>query len=195
MRTIIFGGVIPVVLFTVIEETYGIVAGLIAGMIFGVSEIAFELWRYRKVEVMTWVGNGLILFLGSISLFLSEGIWFKLQPAIMETLFGLALLGSVIVGKPLLVLLAEKQGSLNQVPKEHHDKIRAGFGGLTLRMSFFLLVHACLATWAALYWSTRAWAILKGVGFTVSLVLYMVFEAFYLKRQLKPAARNHFDMR
>ena len=81
--SLFFGGIFPVIAFTVIEERYGVVAGLIAGMVFGVGEIVYEFFSQRKVSTMTWIGNGLILVLGGISLFFKEGIWFKLQPAIL----------------------------------------------------------------------------------------------------------------
>ena len=89
-----FGGLLPVIAFTVIEEKYGIIAGLIAGMFFGFGEILFEILKYKKVQTITWIGNGLLIGLGAISLFSTEGIWFKLQPAIFEFGFFVFLFGS-----------------------------------------------------------------------------------------------------
>ncbi len=171
-----FGGLLPVIAFTVIEEKYGVIAGLIAGMVFGFGEILFELIRRRKVATMTWVGNGLLLALGGISLISSEGLWFKLQPAIMEGAFTIALWGSCFVKKPLLVFLAEKQGQ--QLP----DLIKKKLSGVTLRTGFFFAIHTGLAIWAALEWTTTNWALLKGIGLTVSFIVYLGAEAFYLRR-------------
>ena len=57
LRTLLLGGVLPVVAFTIIEETAGILWGLVAGMGFGVAEIIWE-WRSRhRVETMTWASN------------------------------------------------------------------------------------------------------------------------------------------
>lgn len=173
-----FGGLLPVIAFTVIEEKYGVVAGLIAGMVFGVGEIIFELIRDRKVSTMTWIGNGLLLGLGAVSLISSEGIWFKLQPALMEGLFALAMWGSCIIKKPLLVVLAEKQG--HQLPEVVKSKLL----GVTWRTGFFFAIHTGLAVWAALDWSTTNWALLKGIGLTVSFILYLVIEVFYLRQSI-----------
>ena len=82
--SLFFGGLLPIIAFTVIEEKYGIIAGLIAGMIFGLGEIIYEYITVKKVSTITWIGNGLILGLGGISLISNEGVWFKLQPAILE---------------------------------------------------------------------------------------------------------------
>lgn len=173
-----FGGLIPVIAFTVIEEKYGVVAGLIAGMVFGFGEILYELIRHRKVASMTWIGNGLLLTLGGISLISSEGLWFKLQPALMEGLFALAMWGSCLIKKPLLVFLAEKQGQ--QLP----DPVKQKLVGVTWRTGIFFAIHTGLAIWAALDWTTTQWALLKGIGLTISFILYLIAEVFYLRRSL-----------
>ncbi len=171
-----FGGLLPVIAFTLIEEYYGIIPGLIAGMIFGLGEIIWELYRHKKVQKITWIGNGMLLGLGAISLISSEGIWFKLQPALMEGAFAIVLWGSLVVKKPLLVYLAEQQGQ--QFP----EIIKSRMVGITFRTGIFFAIHAVLATWAALEWSTTNWALLKGIGLTVSFILYLVIEAVLLRR-------------
>jgi intracellular septation protein len=177
--SVFFGGLLPVIAFTVIEEMYGIMYGLIAGMVFGVGEIIYELITQKKVSSITWIGNGLILGLGGISLFLNEGIWFKLQPAILEFGMFLFLAGSWIMKKPFLVMMIEKQNP--NAP----DFLKKQMSGMTLRFSFFLLAHAALATYAAFYWSTEAWAWLKGLGLTVSAIVYMFIEVLWARQKIK----------
>jgi len=173
-----FGGLLPVIAFTVIEEKYGVIAGLIAGMIFGVGEIVFEVIRHRKVATMTWVGNGLLLILGGISLLSSEGLWFKLQPALIEGAFALALWTSCLLKKPLLVVMAEKQGQV------FTDIVKRKMTGITWRTGVFFAVHTGLAVWAAIDWSTTNWALLKGVGLTVSFIVYLGAEIFFLRKNI-----------
>lgn len=178
-NTLFFGGIVPIVLFTLIEEYYGVVWGLVTALIWGMGEILFELYKNKKVEKITLISNGLIIFLGLISLFTQEGIWFKLQPAIIEVGMTLFLWGSVIMKKPLLTVMAEQQ-KVNLPP----DLI-SEFPGLTIRLGIFFLIHAILATWAALYWSTTAWALLKGIGLTLSMIVYLFAEMIFLKFKIK----------
>lgn len=172
---LLFGGLLPVIAFTVIEEKYGVIPGLIAGMVFGAGEVIYEFVTERQVSTITWVGNLLLLVLGGISLFSSEGIWFKLQPALLEAGMFLFLLISWVIGKPFLRLALDKQNP--QAP----EFVKRNMSGMTLRLSFFMLAHAALATWAAFSWSTEAWALLKGVGLTVSLIVYMILEVFWAR--------------
>jgi intracellular septation protein len=165
LRSIFVAGLLPVIAFTVIEEVYGTVAGLLAGMVFGVGEILFE-WRTQgKVNPLTWGGNGLLLALGGLSLATAKGFWFKLQPSIMEAAMAAVLVGSVVLQKPLLMGMLEKQFTAQgRDPKDLPPVFRRAIGGMTLRTGVFLLLHALLAAWAAFHWSSTAWAVLKGGG-------------------------------
>ena len=112
----LLGGVVPLIAFTVIEEKYGTYWGLIAGLVFGAGEIAWELFRYRRVSKITWFGNGLLFIMGAISLMTNEGVWFKLQPAIIEAAFAnrdreLALLSKHLCPSLLLQELQQLQST------------------------------------------------------------------------------------
>lgn len=184
LKSLFLGGILPVIVFTVLEEKYGTLWGLVGGMVFGIGEILYEWFSRRKVDTITWIGNGLLIAMGVFSLWTNEGIWFKLQPAIIEVFMAVVLIGSVFLKKPFMSMMAEKQNLFAQLPPEFHDTFRKGFSGMTFRIGIFFLLHAGLAAWAALYWSTRAWAILKGVGFTVSMIVYMAVEVFLIRRTI-----------
>ena len=190
LRALIFGGILPIVAFTVLEEWYGTLAGIIAGMVFGCGEMILEWRKTGRVETLTWAGTTVLLLLGGVSLLTNTGIWFKLQPAILEAVMGFALLGTWIAKKPLLVSLMKRQGALNRVPSVAAQIVEARFSQMTFRLALFFLAHAVLATYAAFFWSTRAWGILKGVGFTVSLILYMVCEMFFIRRSITRSVKH-----
>lgn len=177
--SLFFGGLLPVILFTIIEENYGTKWGLIAGLIFGCGEILFEIIKYKKVSKITIAGNALLIILGIISLFTSEGIWFKLQPAVMELFFALFLWGSIALKKPFLEIMLKQQST--DIP----EFLLNSLNGLTIRLGLFFFIHSLLATWAALYWSTAAWAWLKGLGLTISMIVYLILEMLYIRTKAK----------
>lgn len=174
-----FGGLLPIIAFTVIEEYAGPIQGLIAAMIFGVGELIFEKVKYHKISGVTWMGNGLVIGLGIISIFTQDGFWFKMQPAVLEVAFAGMLWITQLMGRPMLVELSKKQNP--NLP----ENLLIFLKGVNFRCGIFFLIQAVLATWAALKWSTQAWALLKGVGVTLSFVLYMVIEVIVFRYRLK----------
>jgi intracellular septation protein len=174
-----FGGLLPVIAFTLIEDNYGPVWGTIAGMAFGFGEIIFEKWRYQKVSNITWIGNLMILALGGISIVSQDGIWFKLQPALFEAFFTALLWGSLLMKKPLLIAMAEKQGT--QIPEAAKPLMK----GMTFRLGLFFAIHAVVATWAAFDWTTAQWAWLKGVGLALTFAIYLGMELLVIRLQAR----------
>lgn len=180
IRTFLLGGLLPVVLFTVVEEYYGPVWGVVAAMIFGVAELVYEKFWLGKIEQITLWSNGLVLGLGAVSIFAGEGIWFKMQPTILEIGLAAFLAGFEFRGKSFFAMMAEKQG------RPFPPQIRTAFKGITYRLCVFLLLHAALSAWAAVHWTTAQWAMLKGLGFTLSLLVYMAAEMLLLQRRFRP---------
>ncbi|MFN7729461.1 MAG: hypothetical protein ACK5P7_09930 [Bdellovibrio sp.] len=99
MKMLFFGGLLPVIAFTLIEHFKGPVWGTIAGLIFGAGEVIYE---------------------------------------------------------------------------------------LNLRLGFFFIAIAALAGWAALAWSTEAWAFLKGLGTPLLMGAYLLIEILIFRcRKMK----------
>lgn len=124
---------------------------------------------------MTLFSNLMVVGLSAVSYYTQEGLWFKLQPAILESVMAGLLIGSFLFKKPMLIMMMEQQG--HQVT----DLMRGFFTGLTLRMGFFFVFQAALATYASLFWSTEVWAFLKSIGVMVMMVMYMLVEIFIFR--------------
>jgi intracellular septation protein len=189
LRALLIGGLLPVIAFSVIEDRYGTLWGLVAGMVFGVGEIVYERVKLGKVDAFTWAGNGMILVLGAVSLVTNEGIWFKLQPAIIEAVTAVIFCGSVLIKRPLMAGLLKKQLAAQQATSPQALELAPWLipllSGTTFRFGLFFGAHAALATWAAIHWSTAAWAALKGIGFTVTLIAYGLAEAWLLRVRVR----------
>ncbi|OQW46769.1 MAG: hypothetical protein A4S09_02340 [Proteobacteria bacterium SG_bin7] len=176
---LLFGGILPVVAFAIVEEYYGVIWGTVAGMMFGIGELLYEKIRFKKISGVTWFSNILVLALGGLSLYSAEGIWFKLQPAIFLFCFAAILISSSIIKKPLLVALAQKQNP--NIPAPALEVM----GTMNLRLGFVFYFLSTLSTWAAIGWSTEAWAFLKSVGVFIILSIYMGGEIIYRRHSLK----------
>jgi len=175
-------GVLPLIGYMLVENYYGPFWGVIAGIAIGASEIIIEKIQTKKISKITWMSNLLVFILGAVSLISDDGIWFKLQPAILEFAMFAFFLWSWYQKQPFLWELLKKQNPT------FPDHLKEFFSGITFRSSFFMLFHSLLATWAAFFWTTEAWVALKGLGFTISFVVYLFIEMFFIRHQIKKGA-------
>jgi intracellular septation protein len=172
---------VPVLLFTLAEHWGGLTWALLLSVAYAILEWSWEWWKYQKISGMSLFTNTMVIGLSGVSFYTQDGFWFKMQPAILELMMAGMLIGSWLMKRPMLVMMMHQQGHVLNIEMENF------FSRLTLRMGFFFLFQAALATHAGLFWSTEAWAFLKSVGIILMMVLYMVVEVFLLRRRL---ARN-----
>lgn len=175
IRNFLLGGVLPIAAFAVVEQIYGTIGGVIAGLVFGGGEILWEYFSQGKVQGITWFSNALILILGVVSLWEGDGLFFKLQPAVYMLIFAGILLGSSAIGKPFLLLAAQKQNS--NIPRELERRFR----GINTRLGVYCLLLTALSVYSAVYWSTAAWAALKAVGLPLLTLLYVGVEVVFIR--------------
>lgn len=179
------GGVLPVIAFTLIEEWKGPLWGTVAGLGFGALEIFYEWRKEGRVSSITWVANGMIFGLGLISIFTQDGIWFKLQPALLVLGMAFVFWGTSFMGKPLLIELAQKQNQ--NLPPLALEFMKT----LNVRLGFFFVGLSALSVYAAFYWSTTEWAALKGVGSPLLMVVYLVVEILWFRFRHRPVRNHH----
>lgn len=166
---------IPLILFTVVEEWGGLTWALLLSVIYAIGEMSWEYWKYRHISKVTLFSNMMVVGLSFVSYLTQDGMWFKLQPAILEALFAVLLIGSFIIKKPLLISMMQAQGQpINEV-------MVTFFTGLTWRMGVFFMVQAGLAVYASFHWSTEVWAFLKSIGLFIMMILYMFLEVIIFK--------------
>ncbi|MGZ3685858.1 MAG: inner membrane-spanning protein YciB, partial [Bdellovibrionota bacterium] len=152
-------------------------------IVFGGGEILWEYRRFGKVQGITWLSNALVLVLGLLSIWENNGVFFKLQPAIFMVVFAGIFLGSSALNRPFLVETAKKQNP--NIPPE----ILLRFKGVNTRLGFVFIALAVLCVYSAVYWSTAAWATLKGVGLPVLTSAYMLIEIVIIRfRNRRPGA-------
>jgi intracellular septation protein len=175
IRNFLLGGLLPLLAFVLVEQFYGTMGGIIAGLLFGLGEVAWELWRHGRVQGITILSNALVLVLGLLSLWEEDGVFFKLQPAIFMLVLSLLFLFSSALGKPFLVAAARKQNP--HLPEIALKRMR----GMNTRLGFLFALLAALSAYSAFYWSTAAWAFLKAAGLPLLLVLYMALEFLWMR--------------
>lgn len=176
-------GVVPLVVFVLVDSFSGVKAGIIWALLFALAELVYTLVVYRTVDEITVISLGTVLLFGFLSYKSGNSFFFKMQPVILGVLFGVLMLVMQALGKPLLVILTEKYQYL--MPSELRGRLLDPFFlkflakcSLTLGVGF--LVHAGLVAYAALKMSNWWWLALRGLGVYVMMFLSMLIARLLL---------------
>ncbi len=174
-------GFLPILIFIVVEEIYGTVAGIVAAIALGIVEIAVIYLKEKRFDRLVLFDIGLVAALGGISLLFANEIFFKLKPALFEFFFcgmmALSLWGRV----PLIQMMMQRQmrGTGLAVAPDNPAIIKM------LTVLFFLfLFHGALTAWAAVYATSAAW------GFISGPLLYILFGLMFLVQFVKMKIRR-----
>ena len=150
-----------------VQATWWLVGGSLLGLVVG---FVFE----KRIAPFPLIAGGAALVFGGLTLFFHDVRFVKLKPTVMNSLFGVALLGGLILRKnPLKLLL----GDAVKMPDE-------GWRKLTLNYGLFFLALAVLNE---IVWRTQSestWVLFRFPGL---LILSVVFSFAQVPLMMKYA--------
>jgi intracellular septation protein len=118
----------------------------------------------RSLPIMPLISGIVVLVFGALTLWLHNETFIKLKPTIVNTLFGMILLGGLYFGKSLLGYVFDSAFKLNA----------EGWRKLTMRWGVFFLVLAVLNEVVWRSFSTDFWVAFKVWG-TMPITLLFTF--------------------
>ena len=138
-----------------VQATWWLVGGSLLGLVVG---FVFE----KRIAPFPLIAGGAALVFGGLTLFFHDVRFVKLKPTVMNTLFGVALLGGLVLRKnPLKLLL----GDAVKMPD-------VGWRKLTLNYGLFFLALAALNEFV---WRTQpddVWVVFRFPGRLILTVLF-----------------------
>ncbi len=171
----------PLLLFYIVEDHYGLKAGLILAMALALLELAWHWLRHRRLEKMVLFSSGLILFLGGLSLLSDDERFMLYTPVIGDLMVSGILALSLLRGRPLLLSLAGQQD-----PEILSDPIRRAYmGSLTGRLAINLALHAAVTAWSTGE-SREIWIFVSGPLQYLFLGFQLVGEFLYARLIILP---------
>lgn len=156
-RWALLGSLLPLVGFYLIESTYGLTAGIVAGLVLALGEVGWSWWRRGTVPRTTLLFAGLVVVLGGLGLYSDDERFVLYGPVLGDLVFAAMMLAaSLRDGRWLLALLAEQQPDLDPHPLQVRFLV-----GMARRMAVNLALHAALTAWAAGQ-SREVWLLVSG---------------------------------
>jgi intracellular septation protein A len=132
------------IVFIAFEHLFSLLAAIIAGIVTGAIQVAWQIIRERKISPFTAFIAASVVGFGILDLHYQTGFFVKIEPALGNSLTGCFFLGTVVVGKPIIIEFAEKAMG-RQLPVTAHPYLR----NWTIAWGLFFFVRAAVYVWMA----------------------------------------------
>lgn len=167
---------LPVLLFFIaykLSDLYLATGVLIAATL---AQVGWLWLRERRVEKMPLFTAALVLALGGATLILHDPVFVKWKPTVVNWLFALAFLGSLVIGKK--PLLARIMGAQLELPAPVWVK-------LTLAWAIFFVLLGAANLYVAFSFDENTWVNFKLFGLLGLTIVFILAQAVYMGRHLK----------
>lgn len=133
------------------------------------------------LPIMPFVSGIVVVIFGSLSIWLQNETFIKMKPTIVNTLFGVALLGGLVFGRSLLGYVFNAAFQLDE----------AGWRKLTLRWGIFFLFLAVLNEVVWRNFSDDFWVAFKVWGTMPITILFTLAQMpLIMKHTVTPAVES-----
>jgi intracellular septation protein len=133
----------------------------------------------RRLPLMPLVTAAVVALFGGLTLWLQDETFIKMKPTLVQAAFGVILLGSLAMRRPILKQL------LNQVMPALPE---AAWRQLTLRYAVFFLAMAVLNELVWRTQSTDVWVTFKVFGIIALTMAFVLAQLPFINRHAQSAA-------
>lgn len=171
-------GLIPLFVFIIAEQIWGLKTGLIVAVLFGIAELVYTFIKTKKIEKFILTDTILLVVLGGISYILDNDLFFKYKPALVEAILALILAVSVFSPKNIVMAMSQRYMKGMTITGDMEKQMNR-----SLKVLFYITVfHIALIVYSIYYLSNEAWAFISGGLFYILFIGYFAFEFFKNKK-------------
>lgn len=167
---ILLPGLLPLIVFILVDEFYGTTAGLIVAVAFGIAQLLLTYVKDKVFDTFVLFDTLLIVALGGVSLLLENDIFFKLKPAIIGAILCAILGVSGFSSTNLFAMMSRRYMKGIEIDDAQVQQLTRSAKILFVLFS----VHTALVLYAAFFLSTEAWA------FISTILFYLLFGGYFL---------------
>lgn len=163
----------PILVFFIAFKLEGIYVATALSIVVSLLLMAWVRSRGHAIEKMQWVGLGLIVVFGGLTLLLQDERFIKWKPTLLYGISALVLFVPQVLGRAIVLksLLGEKL----ELPD-------AQWRGLNLAWAGFFAFMAILNLWVAQQFSTDIWVDFKLFGGIGLLLAFVLAQSWVLSR-------------
>ncbi len=165
-------GFLPLLVFIVADEFFGLTIGLIVAILFGISQFSFTYLKEKRIDKFILFDTGLIITLGLVSILLQNDIFFKLKPGLIELILIILLAVTAFSDNPLLIKMSGRYMKGIEFSETQIQQMRQ----MMRRLFFVFTGHTVLIFYSAFYMSREAWAFISGGLFYLLMGVIVLTE-------------------
>lgn len=165
----------PIILFFIAFKLYDIYVATAVVIVATLLQVGFVWFKYRKVETMQWITLGLILVMGSMTIYLQDEAFIKWKLTIVEWLFGFAFLGSQYIGKKPFV--ERMMGGNLELPEPIWRR-------LNFFWAMFFLGIGCINIYVMYNFDTATWVNFKTFGVPGLMFAFIILQVIFLNKYI-----------
>jgi isopentenyldiphosphate isomerase/intracellular septation protein A len=165
-------GFLPLIVFIIADELFGLTLGLIVAISFGMIQLFLSYIRERRFDRFILFDTFLILCLGLLSILLQNDIFFKIKPGLIGIILVVLLGISAFSNNKLLLKMSGRYLKDVQLSDQQIQIMQV----MLKRMFFIFSIHTLLIFYAAFYLSKEAWGFISGGLFYLLMGVIFAFE-------------------
>lgn len=178
-------GLIPLFVFILADEIWGTIVGLYIALGFGLGEFLYYLIKDKRIDKFVLLDTLLLLIFGIMSILLENDVFFKIKPALIESIL-LAIIAFSLWGPQNLILAMSKR----YMGEIHPDALQEkAMRHNMVAMFWITTLHIALVLYSAIYMSKEAWVFISGGLFYIFFAVY--FAVLWITNKLQERQSRH----
>lgn len=172
---------IPLIAFFIGVKQYGVITG--AGALLAATLVVYAIHFFsqdNKLDKQQWIVLLLTIVFCGVTILLNDDYYIKIKSPIINGIFAVALLGSVLINKPLMKMALKQAFVLTD----------SGWKKVTIAWAAFFAMMAGLHYYTAFHMSEDAWINFKTYGWIPIMLVFMLGQFAMLKDNINPELSN-----